>query len=200
MTTTTVSPLRDGLFRSGYVVVPDVIDPRGVLQPVLDEYAEVLDGLARDLAAAGSISSSYEDLPFEARLIQIAKESGATHTQHFDITLLTGSDAAILEYLILGAEGALIGFAAIATDLNVAMWQAARDGEYAKAPEIWDRLWPLATYCWSPPIRDMRPRMKEALVLSGIFPEATVRAPQLAVSSDEVDAIREALKQGGLLP
>jgi len=109
MTTTVASPLRDDLFRSGYVVVPDVIDPGGVLQPVLDEYAQVLDGLARDLAAAGSISNSYEDLPFEARLIQIAKESGATHTQHFDITLLTGSDSAILEYLILGAEGTLIG-------------------------------------------------------------------------------------------
>jgi ectoine hydroxylase-related dioxygenase (phytanoyl-CoA dioxygenase family) len=87
MTTTVASPLREDLFRSGYVVVPDVIDPGGVLRPVLDEYAEVLDGLARDLAAAGSISSSYEDLPFEARLIQIAKESGSTHTQHFDITL-----------------------------------------------------------------------------------------------------------------
>jgi 4-hydroxy-tetrahydrodipicolinate synthase len=124
----------------------------------------------------------------------------STRSEPDPIVLLTGSDTAILEYLVLGAEGTLIGFAAIATDLNVAMWQAARDGEYAKAREIWDRLRPLATYCWSPPIRDMRPRMKEALVLSGIFPEATVRAPQLAVSSDEVDAIREALKRGGLLP
>jgi 4-hydroxy-tetrahydrodipicolinate synthase len=123
-----------------------------------------------------------------------------TRSEPDPIVLLTGSDTAILEYLVLGAEGTLIGFAAIATDLNVAMWQASRDGDYAKAREIWDRLRPLATLCWSPPIRDMRPRMKEALVLSGIFPTATVRAPQLAVSRDEVDAIREAMKQGDLLP
>jgi len=96
------------------------------------------------------------------------------------IVLLTGSDTAILEYLVLGAEGTLIGFAAIATDLNVAMWKAARDGDYVRARELWDRLRPLATYCWSPPIRDMRPRTKEALVLAGVFSSATVRAPQLA--------------------
>ncbi|WP_461173304.1 dihydrodipicolinate synthase family protein [Arthrobacter sp. Z1-9] len=124
----------------------------------------------------------------------------ATRSESDPIVLLTGSDTAILEYLILGAEGALIGFAAIATDLNVAMWRACRDGDYAKGREIWDRLRPLATLCWGPPIRDMRPRMKEALVLAGIFPEATVRAPQLAVSADEVEAIRLAMKQGNLLP
>jgi phytanoyl-CoA hydroxylase len=87
MTITVASPSRDELFRNGYVVVPDVIDPIKFLQPVLDEYAEVLDGLATDLAAQGRISSTYAELPFEARLIQVAKESGSTHTQHFDITL-----------------------------------------------------------------------------------------------------------------
>jgi 4-hydroxy-tetrahydrodipicolinate synthase len=129
-----------------------------------------------------------------------AEALASTRSQPDPIVLLTGSDTAILEYLVLGAEGALIGFAAIATDLNVAMWQASRDGDYSKAREIWDRLRPLATLCWGPPIRDMRPRMKEALVLAGIFPSATVRAPQLGVSGDEVDAIRAAMKQGDLLP
>jgi phytanoyl-CoA hydroxylase len=87
VTVTVTSSLRDELFRQGYVVVPDAIDPRQILQPVLEEYARVLDGLARDLLASGKIRSSYDDLPFETRLIQIAKESGSTHTQHFDITL-----------------------------------------------------------------------------------------------------------------
>ncbi|WP_270889219.1 phytanoyl-CoA dioxygenase family protein [Pedococcus sp. 5OH_020] len=87
MTVTVASPLRDELFRNGYVVVPDVIDPTTVIKPVLEEYARVLDELAADLAAQGQISSTYAHLPFEARLIQIAKESGSTHTQHFDVTL-----------------------------------------------------------------------------------------------------------------
>jgi 4-hydroxy-tetrahydrodipicolinate synthase len=129
-----------------------------------------------------------------------AEALACTRSEPDPIVLLTGSDTAILEYLVLGAEGTLIGFAAIATEMNVAMWQASRDGDYAKARELWDRLRPLATLCWSPPIRDMRPRMKEALVLAGIFPNATVRAPQLSVSRDEVDAIRLAMKQGDILP
>ncbi|WP_461173313.1 phytanoyl-CoA dioxygenase family protein [Arthrobacter sp. Z1-9] len=87
MTVTVSSSLRDELFRKGYVVIPDVIEPDDIIQPVRDEYAGVLDGLARDLVESGAISRSYDDLPFEARLIQIAKESGSTHTQHFDITL-----------------------------------------------------------------------------------------------------------------
>jgi ectoine hydroxylase-related dioxygenase (phytanoyl-CoA dioxygenase family) len=87
MTLTVASTLRDELFRNGYVVIPDVIDPSGVIQPVLEEYAGVLDDLATDLAARGETASTYAELPFEARLIQIAKESGSTHTQHFDITL-----------------------------------------------------------------------------------------------------------------
>jgi hypothetical protein len=42
--------------------------------------------------------------------------------------------------------------------------------------------------------------MKEALVLAGVFSSATVRAPQLSVSREEVDAIREAMRAGDLLP
>jgi ectoine hydroxylase-related dioxygenase (phytanoyl-CoA dioxygenase family) len=87
VTVTVTSPLRDALFRQGYVVVPGVINTSEVLQPLLDEYVGVLEGLARDLAATGQLRTAYEALPFEARLIQIAKETRSTHTQHFDITL-----------------------------------------------------------------------------------------------------------------
>ena len=53
MTVTVESPLRDELFRNGYVVVRDVIDQIKVLQPVLEEYAGVLDKLATELARKG---------------------------------------------------------------------------------------------------------------------------------------------------
>jgi phytanoyl-CoA hydroxylase len=87
MTVTNTSPLRQELFANGYVVAPEIVDFDEVLRPILDEYAVVLDRLAADLADRGVISSAYEDLPFADRLIQVAKESGSTHTQHFDITL-----------------------------------------------------------------------------------------------------------------
>jgi hypothetical protein len=87
MTVTVSSPLRDQLFSKGYVMVPDIIRHDAVIQPILDEYAEVLDQLADDLFAQGVIQSNYAELAFGDRLIQIAKESGSTHTQNFEITL-----------------------------------------------------------------------------------------------------------------
>ncbi|MBO0848069.1 MAG: phytanoyl-CoA dioxygenase family protein [Pseudonocardia sp.] len=71
----------------GYLVVEDILDPRRDLQPILDEYAEVLDRLADMLYAAGSIPDTYADLPFGPRLIQITREHGASLSQHFDISL-----------------------------------------------------------------------------------------------------------------
>src|SRR6266540_2511225 len=82
MTVTVASPLRDGLFRDSYIVVPDVLGPINVIQPMLEECAGVVDGFATDPAASGQISSVYADLPFEARLIQIAKECGSTAGRH----------------------------------------------------------------------------------------------------------------------
>jgi phytanoyl-CoA hydroxylase len=73
--------------QEGYVVVEDVLDPDRDIQPVLDEYAGVLDGIAESLQTEGVLSSTYSDLPFEQRLIQICAESGRNFPQHFDFSL-----------------------------------------------------------------------------------------------------------------
>lgn len=71
----------------GYLVVEDVLDQAADIQPVLDEYGDVLDGIARRLHADGVISSTYAELPFVERLIQVCSESGRNFPQHFDISL-----------------------------------------------------------------------------------------------------------------
>jgi phytanoyl-CoA hydroxylase len=71
----------------GYLVVSDALDPERDLAPILDEYDEVLDRIARSLHAEGAITSTYADLPFNARLITIMKETGREFGQHFDITI-----------------------------------------------------------------------------------------------------------------
>lgn len=73
--------------RQGYVVVQALFDPADDLDPVFEEYARVLDELAKELYAKGAISSTYADLPFSRRLIEIYKESGKVHAQYFDFTL-----------------------------------------------------------------------------------------------------------------
>jgi ectoine hydroxylase-related dioxygenase (phytanoyl-CoA dioxygenase family) len=71
----------------GYLVVEDVLDPKRDLHPVLAEYAEILDQVAVAFQAEGAIVSTYAELPFPARLIQVCQESGRSLSQYFDISL-----------------------------------------------------------------------------------------------------------------
>lgn len=71
----------------GYLVVEDLLDPVGDIQPILDEYAVVLDGIARQLYADGAIGSAYASLPLIERLVAVCAESGRNFPQHFDFSL-----------------------------------------------------------------------------------------------------------------
>ncbi len=115
------------------------------------------------------------------------------------IGVCTGSDTFIYEAFVMGCDGALIGFAGTATAELIEMQAAARDGDYARGFAIWDRLGPLARYCWRPPIRDYRPRMKEVLVLQGLIPDAAVRPPQLPIDDAERAEIRRLVEAADLI-
>jgi 4-hydroxy-tetrahydrodipicolinate synthase len=113
--------------------------------------------------------------------------------------ILTGSDTFICEAMVLGCDGALIGFAGTATAELIEMHASVERRDFARAFAIWERLGPLARYCWRAPIRDYRPRMKEVLRMQGLFPHATVRAPQLGVDDAERAELRRLATAAGLL-
>jgi len=115
------------------------------------------------------------------------------------IGIMTGSDTFILEAMILGCDGALIGFAGTATDQLIRMHNAAKARDFTAAFEIWSRLGPLARYCWRAPIRDYRPRMKEVLVMQGVFNNAACRPPQLGVDDAERAELRKLALAAGLV-
>ncbi len=115
------------------------------------------------------------------------------------IGIMTGSDTFILEAMIFGCDGALIGFAGTATDQLIRMHKAVVAKEFDIAFEIWGRLGPLARYCWRAPIRDYRPRMKEILVMQGMIRHATVRPPQLPVDDAERAELRRLAQAAGLI-
>ncbi len=71
----------------GFVHVEDVFDPERDIDPVIDEYAGVLNALADRLLAEGKISSDYSELPFGDRVTKIYGESKEIHNQHFDFSL-----------------------------------------------------------------------------------------------------------------
>ena len=100
------------------------------------------------------------------------------------IGIMTGSDTFILEAMIFGCDGALIGFAGTATDQLIRMHQAVTAKDFDTAFEIWKR-WAARPLLLASPIRDYRPRMKEVLVMQGMIAHATVRPPQLPVDAAE---------------
>ena len=71
----------------GFVHIPDVFDPEVTIDPVIDEYAGVLDSLANKLHAEGKIASTYSELDFGDRVTKIYGESGEVHNQYFDFSL-----------------------------------------------------------------------------------------------------------------
>ncbi len=71
----------------GFVTAEGVIDPERVIDPVVDEYAGVLDTLADELYEQGKISSRHDDLEFGERMVQVYEESDEIHQQYFDFSL-----------------------------------------------------------------------------------------------------------------
>ncbi len=115
------------------------------------------------------------------------------------ITFLTGNDNFICESFILGAEGALLGFSTLGTREQVSMLAAIRRGDIAEAREIGSRLQPLADVIFAPPVTDYRARTKEALKMLGVLENTTVRPPLLAIPESELETVRNALQNAGLL-
>lgn len=115
------------------------------------------------------------------------------------IAILTGNDNFIFESLVLGADGALIGFGTLATDLQVEMFELIQKERYIEAKEIADRLQPLVDVIFAPPVRNYRARIKEALVLLGVLKYTYMRPPLIPLSREEKEGVRKALKGIGLL-
>lgn len=115
------------------------------------------------------------------------------------ITLLTGNDNFILESFVLGAEGALTGFGTILCDLQVRMFEAWKSGSVREARSLGKVIQALADVTFAPPVRDYRCRLKEAFVMMGVIPRATVRPPLLPLREGDRKRLHEALIQADVL-
>lgn len=141
--------------------------------------------------------AAIKDASFDARLFVEIRD--AVKAARPECVVLTGNDNFILESFVLGAEGALIGFGAVATRQQVRLIELALAGEHAAAREIMNRLTPLVSAIFAPPVRNYRARCKEALLMQGLFERATVREPLLPITGAERRQIREAMVFAGEL-
>ena len=74
------------LDHDGFVVTRNCLSPTTDLQPVIDEYSEILDRVAHRLHQQGETSSAFAELPFNKRAIAITRETGFLDPQPFDIS------------------------------------------------------------------------------------------------------------------
>ncbi|MGH7249075.1 MAG: dihydrodipicolinate synthase family protein, partial [Pseudomonadota bacterium] len=116
------------------------------------------------------------------------------------VNVLTTHSAWLLSSLVLGCNGLLSGSGSVIADLQAALYRAVKADDLAEARRLNDRIYPLARAFYSDPWSDMHNRMKEALVLLGRLPRAFVRPPLVKLERAEIERIRAALVEAGLLP
>jgi 4-hydroxy-tetrahydrodipicolinate synthase len=105
--------------------------------------------------------------------------------QDANMEVLTGNDRFVAESYRLGASGALIGVANVATEKWAAMDIAGRAGDFDRAAEIQGELKSLKELVFSEPIVDAVARIKIILEHEGLIKSAGVRRPQLGVGEAE---------------
>jgi 4-hydroxy-tetrahydrodipicolinate synthase len=115
------------------------------------------------------------------------------------VNVLTTHSAWLLSSLVLGCNGLLSGSGSVIPDLQTALFRAVQRNDLAEARVLNDSIYPLARVFYAEPWADMHNRMKEALVLLGRLPRAVVRPPLVKLGRAEIERIRAALADAGLL-
>jgi 4-hydroxy-tetrahydrodipicolinate synthase len=154
--------------------------------------ADILGGLVEIPQVIG-----LKEASFDAQTFVSVRDALNSATRR--ITLLTGNDPFIYESMVMGADGALIGFGTLATELQVRMFKAAQTGDYELGQAIWDRLLPLEQVIFGAPARDCRARIKAALTRLGIIDRCVVRPPLLPLSQSAQEEVWSALAKAELL-
>jgi 4-hydroxy-tetrahydrodipicolinate synthase len=118
-----------------------------------------------------------------------------------DITVMTGNDRFITESILLGANGALLGFGAIGCRMVAEMLEAFAGGDFKLGVEMRPRVQGFANFIYKDPVLDYRARCKAALAQVGVLERSQtyVRLPLLTIDDGEYAAIGEALVEYGML-
>jgi 4-hydroxy-tetrahydrodipicolinate synthase len=115
------------------------------------------------------------------------------------VNVLSTHSAWLLSSLVLGCNGLLSGSGSVIADLQARLFRAVQANDLAEARRLNDRIDPMVRVFYADPFVDMHNRMKEALVLLGKLPRAVVRPPLIKIEQAEIERIRQALLEAGLL-
>ena len=115
--------------------------------------------------------------------------------------ILTCHDEYLLASMVQGVDGALVGFATFIPNLIAGLWAAVQAGDLKRAMAIQAVITPLkdAVYGGGEPTGEAHARMKAGMWLAGVLDSPRVRPPTEAPNDAEMQALRAAVAQAGLL-
>lgn len=155
---------------------------------------ETLNRLLDEVPTVRAIKDWCNNVPqHERHIVELQSRSRK-------VNVLSTHSSWLFSSLVLGCNGLLSGSGSVIADLQSELFQAVQANDLAKARAVNERIRATAQVFYANPFVDMHNRMKEALVLLGRIPRATVRPPLVKISSAEIDRIRAALVEARLLP
>ncbi|RWI88908.1 dihydrodipicolinate synthase family protein [Mesorhizobium sp.] len=115
------------------------------------------------------------------------------------VSVLTSNNDWWLADLTLGGDGVLSGSGPVLAREQVEMYRAVTSNDLAKARAVQARIRPLLRTLYRAPGIDSHTRMKLALVIMGVLPNANVRPPLMPLEPGERKGLEKVLSQAGLL-
>ncbi len=158
-------------------------------------YSTALMAELAQLPYLQAVKVGQRDMNKYARDIQAIREA------HPHKAILTCHDEYLLASMVQGVDGALVGFATFIPQLIIDLWNAVKAGDLHRAMAIQAVITPLkdAVYGGGEPTGEAHARMKGGMYLAGVLDAHTVRPPTHAPNDHEMQVLREAVAQAGLL-
>jgi dihydrodipicolinate synthase/N-acetylneuraminate lyase len=158
----------------------------------------VLDpGTIRRLVDEGLIDA-VKEASFDP--VTYIRSRDAVRSAGRSVSFLSGCDNFIYESFLLGADGALLGFAALAARATVMLLDLVKSYAFDDAAKLnAESVQPLAAALYARPMRDSRARIKEGLAALGVIGSTVVREPLMPLSEPDRAAIFSAMRTAGLL-
>jgi 4-hydroxy-tetrahydrodipicolinate synthase len=155
---------------------------------------ETLAALAR-LPWVKCMKVGTRDMNKYARDIRVIRQANPA------VTILTCHDEYLLASMVQGVDGALVGFASFIPQMIVDLYAAVCAGDLKRAMDIQFRVNPLkdVVYGGGEPSGDAHARMKMAMYLAGIVKSPAVQPPTRPPAGAELQAIKDALRDAGML-
>ncbi len=136
--------------------------------------------------------TAFKEASFDINLF--TQTVGQLQREKAAMNVLTGNDRFVAESYRIGAKGALIGVANVATEKWAAMDLAGRAGSFDQALAIQKDLESLKELIFSEPIVEAVARIKIVLQSEGLIKTAMVRRPQLGVSVTEKNQLLDSYR------